>query len=77
METDQGSDWPVGLWWKLLMASAGSLAVVIVGSGLGVEAWFFGLFLVVLAAVCAAAGAVLGLVRVVRVVRREARDGSR
>ena len=51
-----------GAWWRLLLAAPGLLVLVIVASGLGVEAWFLGVFVVLLAAACAAAGTALGLV---------------
>ena len=66
MTTDPNRGLPPGTWWKLLVVAACALAIVVIGSGLGVEAWFVGLFLVTLAGVCAAAGVVLALFHLVR-----------
>ena len=54
------------MWWKLLLVAAYALGLVIMGSGLGVKAWFLGLFLVASAGVCAARGVVLGTLRLLR-----------
>jgi hypothetical protein len=54
---------PTTAWWKLMLAGPCLLAVVVVSAGAGVEAWFLGLFIVVLAFAVTGLGALLGLVR--------------
>jgi hypothetical protein len=52
-------------WWKFVVSGPVLIGLVIVGSGLGVEAWFVGLAVVLAAIVCVALGLVLGVVHVV------------
>jgi hypothetical protein len=54
---------PTAAWWKLMLAGPCLLAVVVVSASAGVEAWFLGLFIVVLAFAVTGLGALLGLVR--------------
>jgi hypothetical protein len=54
---------PTTAWWKLMLAGPCLLAVVVVSAGAGVEAWFLGLFIVLLAFAVTALGAILGLLR--------------
>lgn len=46
-----------------MLAGPCLLAVVVVSAGVGVEAWFLGLFVVLLAVVVTGLGAILGLLR--------------
>ena len=48
-------------WWKFLVAGPCLVALVIVGSGVGVEAWYLGMVVVLAAFVSTATGLVLGL----------------
>ncbi len=50
-------------WWKFVLAGPCIVASVIVAAGLGVEAWFLGLLLVLGAVVITGFGLLLGLVR--------------
>jgi hypothetical protein len=52
-------------WWKFVVSGPVLIGLVIVASGLGVEAWFVGLAVVLAAIVCVALGLVLGVVHVV------------
>ncbi len=52
-------------WWKPLVVGAVLIVAVIVGSGVGFDAWFLGFFTVLLACLLIAAGVVLGLVHLV------------
>jgi hypothetical protein len=58
------SEWSVvaSSWWKPLVVGAVLIAAVIVGSGVGIDAWFLGFFAVILAGLLIAAGVALGLV---------------
>ena len=56
--TDGGSG-----WWKLLLAGPLLIGLVLVASGLGVQAWFLGIATVLVAITLVAAGVVLGIVR--------------
>ncbi len=49
-------------WWKFLVAGVVIVASVIVGAGVGVDAWFVGFFAIIVAFVLALTGVVLGLV---------------
>ena len=53
-------------WWKLLAAGPCIIVAVIVAAGIGVDAWFVGMFAVFLAFVLSGAGLLLGLVRFTR-----------
>jgi hypothetical protein len=48
-------------WWKFLVAGPCLVVLVIVGAGVGLEAWYLGLVVVFAAFVSAATGLVLGL----------------
>ena len=50
-------------WWKLVVAGPVIIGGVIVAAGIGVEAWFVGMFAVFLALILSGVGLVLGLVR--------------
>jgi hypothetical protein len=50
-----------GAWWKFLAAGPCLIALVIVASGAGVNAWFLGVITVLVALVSMATGLVLGL----------------
>jgi membrane protein YdbS with pleckstrin-like domain len=52
-------------WWKFLIAGAALLGAVVVAAGLGVEAWFVGMVVVLLAIVLVAVGLALGVARLV------------
>ncbi len=49
-------------WWKPLVVGAVLIAAVIVGSGVGIDAWFLGFSAVILGCLLITAGVVLGLV---------------
>jgi hypothetical protein len=49
-------------WWKFLLAGPLLAAIVIVAAGVGVEAWYLGMVVVLAAFISTAAGFVLGLV---------------
>jgi hypothetical protein len=55
-----------GHWWKVVLAGPLLVGSVIVGSGLGVNAWFLGLFVVILGLLTTGAGVLLGLVHLTR-----------
>lgn len=57
---------PTAAWWKLMLAGPCLLAVVVVSARAGLEAWFLGLYIVLLAFGLTGLGAVLGLLRVNR-----------
>lgn len=61
------SEWSVVArsWWKPLVVGAVLVVAVIVGSGLGIDAWFLGFFAVILACLLIAVGVVLGLAHLV------------
>jgi len=48
-------------WWKFLMAGPMLIVTVIVGSRVGLDAWFIGFFAVILGFLSVAVGLVLGL----------------
>ncbi|MFN0092125.1 MAG: hypothetical protein ACKVWR_17940 [Acidimicrobiales bacterium] len=48
-------------WWKLVAAGPVIIGGVIVAAGLGVEAWFVGMFFVFLALILTGVGLLLGL----------------
>lgn len=50
-------------WWKLVALGPCIVAVVIVAAGLGVEAWFVGIFAVLVAFAVTIVGVLLGLLR--------------
>jgi hypothetical protein len=50
-------------WWKFVAAGPVIIGVVVAAAGLGVDAWFVGMFLVGLALVLTGIGLVLGLAR--------------
>ena len=52
-----------GDWWKLVVAGPLIVIAVIVGAGLGVDAWFIGFAAVIFAVLLTALGLVLGFVR--------------
>lgn len=57
------SEWSVVArsWWKPLVVGAVLIAAVIVGSAVGIDAWFLGFFAVILACLLIGTGVVLGL----------------
>lgn len=61
------SEWSVlaRSWWKPLVVGVVLIVAVIVGSGVGIDAWFLGFFAVILACLLIAAGVVLGLAQLV------------
>ena len=61
-----GAGVSTGGWWKLLIAGPYIIIAVIVAAGIGVDAWFVGMFAVFLAFVLSGAGLLLGLVRFTR-----------
>jgi fatty-acid desaturase len=50
-------------WWKFLLAGPCLVALVIVAAGVGVNAWYLGMFTVLAAFVSTAMGVVLLLAR--------------
>jgi uncharacterized protein YwlG (UPF0340 family) len=50
-------------WWKLVVAGPVIIGGVIVAAGLGVDAWFVGMFFVFLALILTGVGLLLGLAR--------------
>jgi hypothetical protein len=48
-------------WWKFLVAGPCLVALVIIGSGVGLSAWYLGMVVVLAAFVSTATGLVLGL----------------
>ena len=50
-------------WWKFVAAGPVIIGGVIVAAGLGVEAWFVGMFFVFLALILTGVGLLLGLAR--------------
>ena len=48
-------------WWKFLMAGPMLIVAVIIGSAVGLDAWFVGFFTVISAFLLVAVGLVLGL----------------
>lgn len=52
-------------WWKFLLAGPIIIVAVIVGSGVGIDAWFVGFAAVIFAVLLIAVGLVLGLARLV------------
>jgi len=50
-------------WWKLVVAGPCLIAAVIIGAGIGVEAWFVGVATVLVAFVLTGTGLLLGLLR--------------
>ncbi len=61
------SEWSVVArsWWKPLVVGAVLVLAVIVGSGVGIDAWFLGFVTVILACLLVAVGVVLGLAHLV------------
>ena len=61
------SEWSVlaRSWWKPLVVGAVLVLAVIVGSSVGIDAWFLGFFAVILACLLIAVGVVLGLAHLV------------
>jgi hypothetical protein len=51
----------IATWWKFLVAGPCLAALVIIASGVGVEAWYLGMVVVLAAFVSTATGLVLGL----------------
>jgi hypothetical protein len=58
-----------GAWWKFVVAGPCLIALVIVASGAGVNAWYLGLVTMLIALVSMATGLVLGLAHLCRRVR--------
>jgi hypothetical protein len=54
-----------GQWWKFVIAGPALVGVVIVAAGLGVEAWFLGLVVVLVAISCMVIGLVLALANLI------------
>ena len=54
-----------GQWWKFVIAGPALVGVVIVAAGLGVEAWFLGLAVVLIAISCMVIGLVLALANLI------------
>ena len=52
-------------WWKPIVVGVVLVLAVIVGSGVGIDAWFLGFFAVILACLLIAVGVVLGLANLV------------
>ncbi len=52
-------------WWKFVAAGPVIIGGVIVAAGLGVEAWFVGMFFVFLAMILTGVGLLLGLARLI------------
>ena len=50
-------------WWKLLTAGPCIVVAVIIAAGIGVDAWFVGMFAIFLAFVLTGTGVLLGLLR--------------
>ena len=50
-------------WWKFVIAGPVLFALVILGSGIGIDAWFLGILAVLSGVVSMATGVVLGVVR--------------
>ena len=48
-------------WWKFLLTGPCLVALVIIGSGVGLNAWYLGMVVVLAAFVSTATGLVLGL----------------
>jgi len=66
MSREHRIDWPVWSthtrdWWKFLGAGPILVVAVVIGSGAGIDAWFVGVFTVILAFLLVAVGLVLGL----------------
>jgi hypothetical protein len=57
---------PPSAWWKFILAGLGLVAAVIIAAGAGVDAWYVGMIAVLLAAVLAATGLVLGVAHLFR-----------
>ena len=53
-------------WWKLMLAGPCILVAVLVGAGLGVDAWMVGMFAVLIAFVVTGTGVVLGIARLAK-----------
>jgi len=52
-----------GDWWKLVVAGPLIILVVIIGAGLGIDAWFVAFGAVIFAGLLMALGLILGLAR--------------
>jgi hypothetical protein len=50
-------------WWQLMLAGPGLLIAVVVGSAMGIEAWFLGIIIVIAAFAMTGVGALLGVLR--------------
>lgn len=69
------SEWSVYLrsWWKAVVAGSVLILMVIVGSAVGVDAWFLGFFAVILAVSLMVVGLAMGLAHLVTLHRSGAR----
>ncbi len=69
------SEWSVSLrsWWKPVVAGVVLILLVIVGSTVGVDAWFLGVFAVILAFGLMTVGFAMGLAHLVSLHRSGAR----
>ena len=52
-------------WWQFVIAGAALVAAVIIGAGLGIDAWFAGFITAIVGVACVALGVILGVARLV------------